>query len=52
MKWTWIVVLLVVFLYIHLFNRIATLYFESDRQLTLRDLYRRFVPPAVIQISI
>lgn len=37
----WIVVLFVVLVYVHLFNRIATLYFETDRKLTLKDLWLR-----------
>lgn len=37
----WIVVLLVVLLYVHLFNRIATMYFEAERKLTLTDLWIR-----------
>jgi hypothetical protein len=35
----WIIPLLVVLLYVHLFNAISPLYFASDRQLTLTDLW-------------
>jgi hypothetical protein len=48
----WILVILVVLLYVHLFNAIARLYFESGRSLTLRDLWRRFFPGVKIQIEL
>jgi hypothetical protein len=35
----WIIPLLVTLLYVHLFNAISPLYFASDRQLTLMDLW-------------
>ena len=35
----WFVPLLVILLYVHLFNAISPLYFASDRQLTLMDLW-------------
>jgi hypothetical protein len=35
----WIVPLLVILLYVQLFNVISPLYFESDRTLTLTDLW-------------
>jgi hypothetical protein len=35
----WIVPLLVILLYVHLFNVIGPMYFASDRQLTLLDLW-------------
>lgn len=35
----WIVPLLVILLYVHLFNVIGPMYFASDRQLTLFDLW-------------
>jgi len=47
---TWTIIIFVTMLYIHLFNRVAGLYFESGRTLTLHDLYRRFVPPRDIHI--
>ena len=48
----WILILLVALLYIHLFNAIARLYFESGRALTLKDLWRRFFPGVKIQIEL
>jgi hypothetical protein len=35
----WFVPLLVILLYVHLFNAISPIYFASDRQLTLLDLW-------------
>ena len=35
----WIIPLLVILLYVHLFNAISPIYFASDRQLTLMDLW-------------
>ena len=46
----WIVVLVVILLYVHLFNAIANLYFDSGRSLGLHDLYRR--SPVKISIEI
>ena len=48
----WIIALLVIFLYVHLFNAIAALYLESGRVLTLRDLWRRLVPPISLHIDL
>lgn len=48
----WIVVLFVVVLYVHLFNAIATMYFDSGRLLGLADLYRRVMPPVNISIEL
>jgi hypothetical protein len=47
---TWVIALLVVFLYIQLFNVVARMYFESDRTMTIRDLWRKIVPPITIQL--
>lgn len=47
----WIIAIVVVMLYVQLFNILATKYFESGRTLTLADLYRRFVPPVKITIE-
>lgn len=49
---TWIIAILVLFLYVHLFNAIATLYLDSGRTLTLQDLWRRVVPPIDFHIRI
>jgi hypothetical protein len=35
----WVIPLLVILLYVHLFNAISPIYFASDRQLTLLDLW-------------
>jgi len=35
----WLIPLLVILLYVHLFNAISPLYFASDRELTLLDLW-------------
>lgn len=35
----WLVPLLVILLYVHLFNAITPLYFASDREMTLMDLW-------------
>ena len=35
----WFVPLLVILLYVHLFNAISPIYFASDRELTLMDLW-------------
>ena len=35
----WVVAILVVLLYVHLFNVVAPMYFASDRTLTLTDLW-------------
>ena len=42
----------VVFTYVHLFNKIAGMYFDSARTLTLEDLYRRVVPPTDFHIQL
>lgn len=49
---SWIVSLVIVLLYVHLFNTIARMYLDSNRQLTLSDLWRRFVPPIKIHIEV
>ena len=46
----WIVALLVVLLYIQLFNVIANMYFDSGRTLSINDLWRKIVPPIKIEI--
>ena len=48
----WFVFLVVVVLYIHLFNAIAKLYFDSNRQMTLKDLWRRFFPGMKFTVEI
>jgi hypothetical protein len=46
----WIVALLVVLLYIQLFNVVANMYFDSERTLTIQQLWRKIVPPIKIEI--
>jgi hypothetical protein len=48
----WLIFLVVLILYVHVFNAIATLYFESERTLTLKDLWRRFFPGVKITIEV
>ncbi len=48
----WLIFLAVLVLYVHLFNAIAQQYFASDRTMTLRDLWRRFVPNGKIVIEL
>ena len=48
----WVIGLAVLFLYVHLFNAVATLYFDSDSTLTLADLWHRVVPPMDFHIRI
>jgi hypothetical protein len=48
----WLIFLAVLVLYVHLFNAIAHQYFESDRMMTLRDIWRRFVPSGKIVIEL
>ena len=52
MEETFVIVATVMILYVHLFNKIASLYFDSGRTLVLEDLYRRVVPPTDFHISI
>jgi hypothetical protein len=52
MDWNWVIVAGVAILYVHIFNAIAKLYLESNRTLTLKDLWRRWVPPTDIHIQI
>jgi hypothetical protein len=47
----WLVVVLVAFLYVHLFNALARLYFESGQTLTLGDLWRRFFPVVSLRLE-
>jgi len=52
MQETLFVIAAVVFTYVHLFNKIAGMYFDSARTLTLEDLYRRVVPPTDFHIQL
>jgi hypothetical protein len=48
----WFISCFVVVLYVHLFNAIAKLHFDADRQLTWLHLWRRMVPNVKIQIEL
>jgi hypothetical protein len=48
----WLVFLAVAMFYVHVFNAIARIDFESNGQLTLRDLWRRFLPPIDLRIQL
>ena len=52
MQETLFVIAAVVFTSVHLFNKIAGMYFDSARTLTLEDLYRRVVPPTDFHIQL
>ena len=52
MNETIIIIAAVLFTYVHLFNKIAGLYFDSERTLTLTDLYRKVVPPTDFHIQL
>ena len=43
--------LAVLVFYIHLFNALAKLYFQSDQTMTWGDLWRRFFPSFKITIE-
>jgi len=52
MQETIAIIAAVLFTYVHLFNTIATLYFDSNRTLTLEDLYRKIIPPTDFHIQV
>jgi hypothetical protein len=52
MQETLFVIAAVVFTYVHLFNKVASMYFDSSRTLTLTDLYRKIVPPTDFHIQL
>ena len=52
MQETLFVIAAVLFTYVHLFNQIATLYFDSGRTMTLEELYRKVVPPTDFHIQL
>lgn len=52
MEWWVFVPGVILMTYIHLFNAIAGIYFDSGRQLQLVDLYRRVVPPMELTLKI
>ena len=46
------VVTAVVLLYVQIFNKVGNMYFDSDRQMTIMDLYRHFVPEGSVVIRL
>jgi hypothetical protein len=48
----WLIPLGIALFYVHVFNAVARLYFESEGTLTLRDLWRRFLPPIDLRIQL
>ena len=38
--------------YVQLFNKVAGMYFDSNRTLSLEDLYRKVVPPTDFHIQL
>jgi hypothetical protein len=52
MQETIAIIAAVLFTYVHLFNTIAKMYFDSNRTLTLEDLYRKVIPPTDFHIQI
>ena len=52
MQETIAIIAAVLFTYVHLFNIIAKMYFDTDRTLTLEDLYRKVVPPTDFHIQL
>jgi hypothetical protein len=48
----WLIALAVIILYVHLFNAVATKYFESGRTLSFQDIYRKMVPPVKITVEL
>ncbi len=52
MQETIAIIAAVLFTYVHLFNTIARLYFDSNRTLTLEDLYRKIIPPTDFHIQV
>jgi hypothetical protein len=52
MQETIAIVAAMLFTYVHLFNTIARLYFDSNRTLTLEDLYHKVIPPTDFHIQV
>ena len=46
----WVIALLVVLLYVQLFNTITRFYLDSERTLTLHALWRKVIPPIRIEL--
>jgi hypothetical protein len=52
MNETFIVLMACLIAYVQLFNKVAVMYFDSNRTMTLEDLYRRVVPPTDFHIQL
>jgi hypothetical protein len=52
MNETFIVVMACLIAYVQLFNKVAGMYFDSNRTLTLEDLYRKVVHPTDFHIQL
>ena len=52
MNETFIVVMACLLAYVQLFNKVAGMYFDSNRTLTLGELYRKVVPPTDFHIQL
>ena len=52
MNETFIVVMVCLIAYVQLFNKVAGMYFDSNRTLSLEDLYRKVVPPTDFHIQL
>jgi hypothetical protein len=50
--YTWLISLVVLVLYVHLFNAIASWYLDSNRTLEWKDLWAKFTPPVKITIQL
>lgn len=48
----WLIALVVLVLYVQLFNVLALKYLESGRTMTWNDVIRKFVPPMKITIEV
>jgi len=49
---TFLIASAILVFYVHIFNQIAKMYFDSDQQMKLVDVYRHFIPPTSIEISL
>ena len=49
---TFVVTAAVATAYVQIFNKVATMYFESDQTMTWMEFYRHYVPAMDIQIKI
>ena len=52
MNETFVVIMACILAYVQFFNKIAGVYFDSGRTLTLEDLYRKVVPPTDFHIQL